>query len=354
MSDDPKPIQQNNSRSDQTVEMAAMPRADVSSNSSPESWLSRHTPGLLVLFLALSNVAAIVKFLQDFTEIVQQGDRFIPQYVPFWLWATLMIAVVVVGNILLARYLYRRFAARQLERYRLMTISLIAIIVTTILCYNLYAAFTLRPDLKRVKMELETELLSAQPDGDHFGFRTTVDNQSTGQDAWTTAQAVVALLSTDETQNSKQIRSALHFLQSNKNSRGPSGWVEDPDPTSTPVIRTEISSWAIIAHLRSLRSSKVWDPGEETQISALVSSYVDELIAWQNSATGAWSSLPLQDVKYDRTYPTTMAVWALTEVCLTTKIDKHEQDRAAEALKSGLIWLINSYKPGYGWDAVPV
>lgn len=330
---------------------AAQPSTAPEKPATPRAWYSEKAAllggGIL---LVLSNIATLLRLFGDISDAAGVVHSWVPAYLPFWLIASTTALVVLLGNVLLARYLYQRFAAHQITQHKVMAVIVIAVVVTCMLLVNLLSWRKLRPDVKKIQSRLTSELLEAQSQGQVAGFGVSVGDLSGQQDAWTAAQAVDALTLSDAASNRESIRAGLEYL---KRSRAAAGWAGDPNPDHPPFVRPEISSWVILAHVQALRSGKIWTAAEIPEVAARVSTYADELVSFQDRDTGAWSPVNDQLANHDRTYATSMAVWALSEAYTDPNLDPELKAKIGSALDGGTNWLLRNYRPGYGWDENP-
>jgi len=108
----------------------------------------------------------------------------------------------------------------------------------------------------------------------------------------------------------------------------------------------------LAAYLKAFRSGSIWSKTESTVVTARISGYLNELLAWQDR-TGAWG--PITDVAEpnDRTYATVVAVWALAEAEESPAIETDLKRKAGQSMQNAVDWLIRNYRPNYGWDQNP-
>jgi hypothetical protein len=299
------------------------------------------------IFLVLSNIATILDLVQYVFKALGVVFTIIPESIPTWIIVTAIMTIVMVGNILLARFLYSRFVVHSISTHKVLAVAAVTLLGSVIVAINALSIARLRPDLKSIRTGLISNLLRAQRDSLNGGFRMSLTDPNSPEDAWTTAQSAEALLLIDSHTYEDAIRRALTYLD---HAHSASGWTSDPDDLSN--IRTEISSWVLIAYSQSLEGSSVWKHDESKAASERASAYLNQLLSWQDS-TGAWGPISETGESFDRTYPTTMAVWALAEVQEIPLIDSSLKLKAGNAMESAVDWLIRNYHDGYGWDENP-
>jgi hypothetical protein len=300
--------------------------------------------------LALSNIAALLKAIKELIEAIDKVQIIIPDQVPFWAFEGLIGVAVVIGNVFLFRYIFVSLKGRLSTWKRALAASGIAMAIVLIVVVNVHAIVGLRVNPLLTRTRLLTELSGAQQLGQTGGFASYANDLGSPDDAWSTAQAIKAIFSVSgKLEDNERLKSAFRYLKAKRTSTG--YWNANPQ-NGPPFIRTEISCWVALAYLASLRQTGFWSPQESNDVVNETSSVLHNVVAIQNN-TGAWAPVIAVDTSFDRTYPTLMAVWALSDAMKTEDLPRDFRESLGGNLERGIFWLIQKYKPGYGWDENP-
>jgi len=300
------------------------------------------------LTLALSNTATLLKVLKDVLEGLGQLKSFAPQIMPLWLIEVLVGLAVLIGNILLFRFLFDKIKSRILPGRTVAAGAVAAVAISLLIVTNVYSATRLRADPSIAEERLLSEATLAQADGSIAGFRIYAYKPQEKEDSWTTAQVITAIISVSDRPDAGRLKAAFAYLESKhlKN-----GWNADPNGKNS-FIRTEISCWVAIAYFTSLRKTGFWTPNESIAVSKRAGDILRQVVA-QQDGTGAWGPVVRPAQENDRTYPTVMALWALLEALSASNIPQEEKITFGNAFDKGVLWLLEKYRIGYGWDENP-
>ena len=287
----------------------------------------------------LSNIANILKQLKDIIESVVQLEHFLSEHI--WISAIVIGSAIVLGNVLLFRFLYYRLQERVRTAYKVVAI------VTVVLLTNGLSLRSLLRSPMQVQTELSSELAATQ-DIDGGGFRNATTAEGV-QDPWTTAQSLKALF-TAGAYDVARIKKAFSFIESKRRDEGFDVIV---GPDTPPFIRTEVGSWVVIAYLEALSKPDVFTGIERTEAIGRVESTLLLLASQQDRSSGGWSPIPHYAATRQRTYATMMAVWAITEGLLSQDISAQTSERLGAPFEAGISWLINHYEANLGWEEDP-
>jgi len=147
-----------------------------------------------------------------------------------------------------------------------------------------------------------------------------------------------------------RVKQAFSYLERQKQS---DGFEVGLGPDSKSFIRTESADWVAVAYLESLSKPDTWSDSERPHAVAFVQDILQLIAAKQNRDTGGWSPVPYVAGTHDRTYATTMAVWALTEGMLSKDVPTETKQQLAPSLEAGISWLLKHYEQNLGWEENP-
>jgi hypothetical protein len=292
----------------------------------------------------LSNAANILKQLRDVLESMVQLQALALDHV--WLSAVVLSGAIIWGNVLLFRFLYHRLRRRVPTTYKVLAAVGSLAFVTVVVVTNLYSLKSLLGNPVDIQRELLNELATVQTIEGGFRNATTPEGVP---DPWTTAQSLKAILLA-ETYNTGRIKQAFYYIESKRQHEG---FVVTPGPDTKPFIRSEITAWVAVAYLESLSKSGLWTDKERTATIGLVENTLHVIVAQQDRASGGWTPIPHAVVAHERTYATTMAVWALTEALLSRDLPSQTKEGLVPAFDAGISWLMNHYVSNLGWEENP-
>ena len=294
----------------------------------------------------LSNIANILKQLKDVVESIVQLEQFLLDHV--WVSVSVIGGAMVLGNVLLFRFLYYRLKPHIRTTYKVLAPAGSLAIVSAVLLTNWFSLQSLLQNPVKVQSELASELAGAQ-DTNEGGFRYTTTSQGL-EDPWSTAQALEALL-TAGTYDRGRTLSAFSYIETKRKNEGFE--VVTNRENNTSFIRTEIAEWVAVAYLTALQKSDLWTDDERAAIIGHSENTLLLIVSQQDRNTGGWSPVPQYAATHQRTYATMMAVWALTEALHSPHISKQTKERLGAPLEAGVSWLIDHYVSNLGWEEDP-
>jgi hypothetical protein len=293
----------------------------------------------------LSNIANILKQLKDIIESLIQLEQFLLEHV--WVSVGVISFAIVVGNVLLFRFLNSKLKLRFSTTYKVLAPAGSLAIVSAVLLTNWFSLQNLLQNPAQVQTKLASEVAATQ-DIDTGAFRNATTANGL-QDTWTTAQSLKALL-TAGTYDPSRIKKAFSYIESKRRNEGFEVIAGSDTP---PFVRTEIASWVAIAYLQGLPRSDLWNDSERTAAIGQVERTLLLLVSQQDRGSGGWSPVPRFAATRQRTYATMMAVWALAEALLSQDISKQTKEQLGAPFESGISWLISHYVINVGWEEDP-
>lgn len=230
----------------------------------------------------------------------------------------LVVVLLLAGFTLGLIAIDRRFLKGRDARWRGGIDGSLAIVALSLTAWS---AYLLAPDAPTtVAMLTDTsnrwrkDLLATQnQDG---GLRYNNFEHDVESQAWTTAQALAAVLSRKDRLSAGEaavVRAAFNFLDSVEGRAAGEGWGYFD---YVPWDVTEINAWVTIALAKSIQhpsAKDIWAAELPTAKDRL--QHCSELVQSRAMAIGAWA--PVNDKsheRFSRTYSTLMSVWALLEV----------------------------------------
>jgi len=171
--------------------------------------------------------------------------------------------------------------------------------------------------------------------------------------AWTTAQGLTAVLSTQKSLDSyvPRIKSAFEYIQKLRRTTPAEGW--NYYGNANPYTITEISGWVTIAQIKSLDSkTKIWSDSEKQDILNRVVRDLEEIKRRQD-AQGGWRPIRDGGPDFARTYSSVVALWSLIEARKSPSVSSRIGTQYDESIRSGINWLLRTYKEGQGWVQNP-
>jgi hypothetical protein len=292
----------------------------------------------------LSNVANILKQLKDVAESVVQLQQFVEDHP--WVSGVLLSVVLIWGNVLLFQFLYRRLKRRIPTAYKVLVSAGCVVLVSGVFVSNVFSLKNLLQSPVQIQGELVSELETTQ---DAYGgaFRNAATPEGV-PDAWTTAQALKAVLLT-KTYDPTRARQGFSYIESERRNDGFEVYV---GTDTKPFIRTEIAAWVALAYLESLSKSGFWAESERNTTIVRIEDTLQIIGSQQDRASGGWSPVP-HTTAHERTYATMMSVWALTEALLSKDIPSRTKQGLGSSLEAGVAWLITRYQDNLGWEEDP-
>jgi hypothetical protein len=281
-------------------------------------------------------------------ESIGQLKSFVPEKVPFWVIEVLIAASVVIGNVILFRFLFDKVKSRILPGRTMAAAAVAAVAISLLIVTNVYSMTELRADPSVAQQRLLSEATLAQANGNSAGFRIYANNLQAKQDSWTTAQVLTAIISVSDKPDTDRLKAAFNYIESKHLS---DGWNADPNEQNS-FIRTEISCWVAIAYFASLRKADFWTADESIAASKRAIAITADIVTQQDS-TGAWAPIAQPAPGNERTYSTVMALWTLSEALKASDVPKDLKISFGKAFDNGISWLLGKYRAGYGWDENP-
>jgi hypothetical protein len=261
-----------------------------------------------------------------------------------------------LGYAALGYWFYRRFLGRQTRRR--LYLALIVVLGVLITGCSLYVALPPAPDLHEILQReaagWERELLGLRKERE--GLRFSRSDHSANSQAWSTAQALWAVLpeggKPPAPADAAEIRELLRYIESARLD-GNEGWAY-MQPFDWGV--TEVNGWIVLAQLAALRPPVVPLIWAEDRAAALGRLRRDlQLLIDRQLPSGAWS--PLADgglteaarsqprgKLHERSYSTVIALWALVEAQRAQLIEPQRQEAALQATRGAVRWLLANYQ----------
>ncbi|HEY0431971.1 MAG TPA: adenylate/guanylate cyclase domain-containing protein [Pyrinomonadaceae bacterium] len=185
------------------------------------------------------------------------------------------------------------------------------------------------------------------------GLKSVTAGAQTTTQAWTTAQALVALLSSQKSLDSQvpKIKAAFEFIEKLRRANPSEGW--NYYGNANPFTVTEINSWVTLAHLKSLDSpTPIWSDAERADVVNRIVRDLEELARRQDGG-GGWRPITEDNPDYVRTYSTVIAVWTFAEASQSPAVRERTGNKYDQAVRRAVSWLLQNYKLGQGWVQNP-
>lgn len=189
--------------------------------------------------------------------------------------------------------------------------------------------------------------------GKDGGMKESASAADNTQQAWATAQALVGVLSTDRdlVQYIPRLKNGFAFLKSIRRTTPADGW--NLYGNDNQYTLTEINSWVTLAHIMSLDGkTKIWTDAERQDMLTQIDRDLAE-IKLRQSDTGGFRPIRDDQPIFTRTYPTIMAIWALTDAKLSPTVGPRIGTQYDDVIRKGINWLMSTYKAGQGWVPNP-
>lgn len=184
------------------------------------------------------------------------------------------------------------------------------------------------------------------------GIRIHPLDPSTRTQAWTTAQCLTGVLSSqiEIERHLPQIKTAFAYIENARRTQPEEGWglFEEHEKTVT-----EIMSWVVVANIGSVESGvRIWNDSELQQVMSRIERDI-ALIVTRQDAGGGWRPITDDHSGFSRTYSTLIALWALVEARRSSSVFQRIGNRYDGNIRNGIMWLLNHYNPDYGWFPNP-
>ena len=170
---------------------------------------------------------------------------------------------------------------------------------------------------------------------------------------WMTAQCLTGVLSTQKNLGTyvPKIKKAFNFIETSRRSIPTAGW--NLYGNANPFTITEISGWVVTAQIKSLDSkTKIWDDSERREILKRIVRDLDEIKQRQDTS-GGWRPIKDDYPDFTRTYSAVIALWSLIEAKRSPSVSERIGTRYDDSIRTGINWLLLTYKPGLGWVQNP-
>lgn len=185
------------------------------------------------------------------------------------------------------------------------------------------------------------------------GMKNLPSGRETSTQVWTTAQSLTGVLSTGKSLDNyvPKIREAFDYIEKLRRTSPAGGW--NYYANAIPYTVTEINAWVTVATVKSLDSkTKIWSDTERAEIVGRVIRELDEIKRRQDS-TGGWRPIRDDGPDFTRTYATVISLWGLLEARRSPAVFEKMGTTSDESIRSGINWILRSYKEGQGWVPNP-
>jgi hypothetical protein len=119
------------------------------------------------------------------------------------------------------------------------------------------------------------------------GFRGTMQDANSGEDIWTTAQCIGALITTEYLLGERSdLKKSFQWIQKQKMDNG---WYRDAADPSEPAPNTEVTAWIGLVYLLGLSNSSVFDTDAEQQKARIELGSIYNILSKRQSLSGGWA-----------------------------------------------------------------
>lgn len=309
-----------------------------------------------VVGVILGNVAAIVTHIDELRTLFVKyfGADFAFRLHGVVLWGS--VAIFFTAYCFLSFWAYRSLLYKAGLFYRITYIVTSAILIVSLTygAMKLFNPVDLVPIIARQnKTLISSVILQQMPSGlKAGGFRFAQNSESDDVQAWTSAQALVSILSQvpQEILISKEpIFDGLDFLRRTKMPHNGWDYMALSSAQLNTVGVTEVTAWATLAYVYSLRSnfrSKIWRDGDTRQTEAidLINDNVS-IIVNRQFINGGWSTIEnTGNFHHIRTYSTVMALWALAEAYQSGYLSSPALPKVQQSIRNAARFLLETRK----------
>lgn len=185
------------------------------------------------------------------------------------------------------------------------------------------------------------------------GMKSVTAGAQTTTQVWTTAQALTGVLATQKNLDIRvpKIKAAFEYMDKLRRTKPSEGW--NYYGNANPYTVTEINCWVTLAHIKSLDSAtRIWTDTERAAITNRVDRDLAE-IARRQDGGGGWRTITEESPDFVRTYSTVVALWTLAEAAKSPALKDRVDAKYIQAIRRGVSWLLQNYKPGQGWVQNP-
>jgi len=185
------------------------------------------------------------------------------------------------------------------------------------------------------------------------GMKSVTAGAQTTAQVWTTAQALTGVLAAQKNLDSyvPKIKAAFAYMETLRRTRPNEGW--NYYGNANPYTVTEINCWVTLAYIKSLDSTtRIWTDGERAVVVDRVERDLAEIGRRQDGG-GGWRAINEDSPDFVRTYSTVTALWTLAEATKSPSLSERMGTKHIQAMRRGVSWLLQNYKPGQGWVQHP-
>jgi class 3 adenylate cyclase len=185
------------------------------------------------------------------------------------------------------------------------------------------------------------------------GMRAVTSGAQSRTQAWTTAQSMAAVFTTDKdlSPHVAQIRNSFEYIRKLRRTTPYEGW--NLYGNNNPFTITEISGWVTIAHIRSLEAkTQVWSEKERGELLQQIVRDLDEM-AHRQDPNGGFRPIAEQGPDFVRTYSTIISLWTLVEARQSAAVNQRIGSTHDDQMRRAISWLLQTYRAGQGWVQNP-
>jgi hypothetical protein len=263
-----------------------------------------------------------------------------------YLMAIALVAAAVLGYLLGALVLYFIFVRRQKFALSAAYWSLVLLLAPAI-GYVTYEHVS--PVHAHASIDSEADrLLQATMDqytpvsSDRGAFRFFFEQTSETPQAWTSAEALVALLSRRNGLTPEVAAMSRHTFDYLNDVKTPDGW---PFWYGDQQGVTEVGAWVVLAEVYSVHPSQIqqiWG-ADQAQAYERLHLHLGELVTRQH-ADGGWGPMNrTDDPRHLRVYSTIMAVHALMEARREPSVANDARWQYDQSIRRGVGWLLENF-----------
>jgi hypothetical protein len=258
------------------------------------------------------------------------------------------LVLLVTGYAALSCLVWRRYIAVIPQPGRRLAFSgALAGVAVGLLTVSALAAMPAPPEAGKLLAEEQAqwrrELLNLHNrDG---GLRWSRVDLTVESQAWTTAQVLAAVLSSNQALDDQQLqraRAAFEFIDQTLLKTPGEGWGYF---AYVPWGVTEINAWVCVALAKSLggaHATRLWR--DELPLARQRLRQCAQLIVDRQMNNGGWAPVNKKDnPRFSRTYSSLMALWSLLEVRRVLEVTSYD-----DYIRAGTSWLLQQYDARHG------
>lgn len=333
----------------------------VMSPAEARAWMARVSGAGVAFFVAAINFVAVIANIDTIRQFVWNRLGLFGSEDLYLISVLLAFGALVIYAFVsaLAYYFFVR------ERPRLFKLGYWALVIaiTPAIAYFTFSEFGPAPaaakldeqvaELQQITLDQWTAI---PPDRGAFRFSLTL--QTEAPQAWTSAQALAALLASPEPLSAQQADIARRTLNYLAAVRTADGWgFQDGNARGI----TEIAGWIVVAEVMSLdphHAQRIWP--EQRERDAAVAAVFDHLryLVRRQHDDGGWGPIgKTANPAHERTYSSIMAMTALLEAQRLPLIADDRRWSYDAEIRRGVRWLLREFEPGSegqaGWFPNP-